>query len=125
MTFRSGDSPRKFGVPNAQRARTTPQAAGKILSLALKRYGLDKDVAKYEFVLHWRSIMGDSIANRSRPEAIQGRTLVVRVSNPQWAQELAFQKDIILARLNRFLSETHTMQTVDDVRFVVGDIKAA
>lgn len=125
MTLRSGDDNKRFGVPSGARARTAPQAAGKILSLALKRYGLDKEVAKYEFVLHWRSIMGDSIANRSRPEAIQGQTLVVRVSNPQWAQELAFQKEIILGRLNRFLSETHSMQTVEDVRFVVGDIKAA
>lgn len=108
-----------------RRGKTKPQAAGKILSLALKRYGLDKEVAKYEFVLHWRAIMGASIADRTRPEAIQGSTLVVRVSNPQWAQELSFQKEIILKRLNRFLSDSHAMAQVNDVRFVVGDIKAA
>ncbi|NDC38220.1 MAG: DUF721 domain-containing protein [Proteobacteria bacterium] len=107
------------------RRKATPQAAGKILSLALKRYGLDKEVAKYEFVLHWRSIMGALIADRTRPEAIQGSTLVVRVSNPQWAQELAFQKEIILGRLNRFLKDSHATAEVDDVRFVVGDIHAA
>jgi predicted nucleic acid-binding Zn ribbon protein len=93
--------------------------------LALKRYGLDREVAKYEFVLHWRSIMGPVIADRSRPEVIQGSTLVIRVSNPQWAQELSFQKELILKRLNRFLADSHALHQVDDVRFVVGDIKAA
>jgi predicted nucleic acid-binding Zn ribbon protein len=107
------------------RRKSSPQAAGKILSLALKRYGLDREVAKYEFVLHWRSIMGPVIADRSRPEVIQGSTLVIRVSNPQWAQELSFQKELILKRLNRFLADSHALHQVDDVRFVVGDIKAA
>ena len=110
--------PRRRGAANA-----TPQAAGKILSLALKRYGLDKEVAKYEFVLHWREIMGDTIADRTRPEAIQGNALLVRVCNPQWAQELAFQKDIILSRLNRFLKDSQVPQVVEDVRFVVGDTR--
>ena len=107
---------------NRGTAKSDPQQAGKILSLALKRFGLDKEVAKYEFVLHWREIMGDTIADRTRPEAIRGNALVVRVSNPQWAQELAFQKDIILTRLNRFLRESKVSQVVDDVRFVVGEI---
>lgn len=102
--------------------RRSPQAIGKVLSLALKRYGIDKDVARYEFVLHWTEIMGEDIAKRTRPESLENSILTVRVCNSEWAQELAFQKEIIKTRLNRFLAESHSQLTVNDVRFWVGDI---
>ena len=105
-----------------RRKRRYPQAIGNVIASTLKRFGIDKDVARYEFVLHWREIMGEQIADRSRPEALDHGLLTVRVCNSEWAQELVFQKQIILSRLNRFLAESRTAVIVQDVRFIVGDV---
>ncbi|MFM1848473.1 MAG: hypothetical protein RL417_1947 [Pseudomonadota bacterium] len=106
--------------PNLRPRRRDPLAAEKVLALALKKYGIDKDIARYKFVLHWKEIVGEEIAKRTRPECIRKDALVVRVANSSWAQELSFQKDIILVRLKKFLSgET----AVSDIQFYVGDIR--
>ena len=106
--------------PNARPRRRDPVAAEKVLALALKKYGIDKDIARYKFVLHWKEIVGEEIAKRTRPECIRKDALVVRVANSAWAQELSFQKDVILARLKRFLSGD---TPVSDIHFYVGDLK--
>jgi len=106
--------------PNVRPRRRDPIAAEKVLALALKKYGIDKDIARYKFVLHWKEIVGEEIAKRTRPECIRKDALVVRVANSAWAQELGFQKDVILARLKRFLSHE---TAVSDIQFYVGDLK--
>lgn len=96
-----------------------PARAQAILKIALKRNGIDRQLARYNFVLHWKEIVGDEIAKRSRPECIRDDVLIVRVADSSWAQELSFQKKIILARLQRHLGES---DVVRDVQFyVVGE----
>lgn len=106
--------------PNVRPRRRDPVAAEKVLALALKKYGIDKDIARYKFVLHWKEIVGEEIAKRTRPECIRKNALVVRVSSSTWAQELGFQKDVILGRLKRFLSSD---LAVTDIHFYVGDLR--
>ena len=110
----------KIVDPNIRPSKRAPLAAEKVLALALKKYGLDKDIARYKFVLHWKEIVGEEIAKRTRPECIRKNALVVRVSSSTWAQELGFQKDIILARLKKFLSGD---AAVSDIQFYVGDLR--
>lgn len=88
-----------------------------ILQGALKRRGLDQAIAKYQFVLKWPEIVGGEIAKRTRPEFLKNGTLFVRVAESVWAQELTFQKDVILNRLKRYVPEK---DAVTDVKFVVG-----
>lgn len=87
-----------------------------ILSRALGKHGLDREIARYKFVLHWSEIVGEEIARRAKPEYIRGATLMVRVSESVWAQELSFQKDIILKRLKKFLTNG---DVVRDIQFFV------
>lgn len=98
--------------------RTTrePARAEAILRSALRRHGIDKQLARYRFVLHWKEIVGEEIAKRSRPECIRSNTLVVRVCDSTWAHELSFRKEVILSRLRRFLGEE---EVVRDVHFYV------
>lgn len=110
----------KIVDPNHRPRRRDPLAAEKVLALALKKYGIDKDIARYKFVLHWKEIVGEEIAKRTRPECIRKDALIVRVVNSSWAQELSFQKEVILARLKRFLSND---ATVGDIQFYVGDLR--
>lgn len=101
-----------------KRSRTlAPDAAALVLARALRRNGLDKDIARYRFVLKWPEIVGLEIAKRATPECIRGNALVVRVSDSTWANELSFQKDVILNRLRKHLDSNIEL---DDVMFYVG-----
>ncbi len=95
----------RYRIPKRKKRFAKPQVVQGILRSALKRRGLDQKIARYEFVLHWAEIVGEEIAKRAHPEKIRGNTLVVRVSNAAWAQELSFQKSIILRRLHKFLED--------------------
>ena len=92
-------------------------AVDAILTKTLKKYGLNEDLSRYKFVLSWKEIVGEDIAKHATPEGLKAGRLLVRVANSAWAQELSFQKEIIINRLNRFLGQG---QTVNDVMFVVG-----
>lgn len=99
----------------AQRG-ANPIPAEEVLKKALARLGLDREIARYRFVLHWKEIVGEEIAKRSKPECIKNRALVVRVADSAWAQELSFQKHVILTRLRRYLDQK---EIVEDVIFYV------
>lgn len=97
------------------RSRRPTPVHGALVS-ALKRYGLAEGFARYQFVSCWDDIVGKEIAKRARPEYLRGGTLVVRVCNSAWAQELSFQKQVILKRLQRFADPA---VTVKDIAFCV------
>lgn len=115
-TFGQGEA----GHVPQSRARVAlrrPVAVSQVLGPLLKRHGLDKKIARYEFVRRWPEIVGEEISKRTRPECFRGNTLVVRVCNSVWAQELSFYKQVILKRLRRHLTQG---QVVDDLLFQVG-----
>lgn len=94
-----------------------PQKVSGLLKSTLAKYGLADDVERYTFVLYWKEIVGEEVARRTKPDCIQGQTLIVKVSDSAWAQELSFHKPIILEKLKRYLAKG---QEVSDIRFVVG-----
>ncbi len=93
-----------------------PAPAEQVLRKALSHLGLDRAIARYRFVLHWKEIVGEEIAKRAHPECIKNRALVVRVTDSAWAQELSFQKRAILTRLKKHLGAE---EVIDDVIFYV------
>ena len=103
-------------TPNIKYRNRAPVKAAAILSQALRRYGLDKDIAKYQFVAHWAEIVGEEIAKRTKPDQIRGGVLVIRVNNSIWAQELSMRKEVILARLQSFAPEAGIVR---DIQFLV------
>lgn len=88
-----------------------------ILSKALAYKGLDKKVERYEFILHWREIVGDKIADIAKPEYISRRALIVSVKHSAWAQELNFMKPVLLQKLAPYLKKG---DIVSDMVFRVG-----
>ncbi len=104
--------------PEVKRYKPQPVLLRGILGRTLEKFGLDKDMARYQFVLRWKEIVGDEIAQRSRPESLRKRTLVVSVVSSAWAQELSFQKHIILHRLKKILGDE---PPIDDIMFCVGE----
>jgi len=105
--------------------RRSPDAAKQILRSVLGQYGLDKKLERYEFIFRWREIVGEEIARRAIPEAIHGSVLIVRVESSAWAQELSFQKNVILKRYKMACKDDalQKQHPVNDIRFYVGGSK--
>jgi predicted nucleic acid-binding Zn ribbon protein len=110
---------RRYEAPRRRRAgvRTDLTLVKGILAKALAYKGLDKKVERYEFILHWREIVGDKIADVTKPEYISRRALLVTVKHSAWAQELTFQKPVLLQKLARYLKKG---DIVNDMIFRVG-----
>ncbi len=91
-----------------------------ILAKALAGKGIDKKIERYEFVLHWDKIVGEKLAEVSKPDYISRKTLIVRVLHPVWAQELTFMKIHLLRKLAPYLKRG---DVVDDMIFRVGPLQ--
>lgn len=48
----------------------------------------------------WATVVGDDLAQHSRPLSLVGGTLVVAVDHPAWATSLRYVGDALLARLD-------------------------
>ncbi len=91
-----------------------------ILAKALAGKGIDKKIERYEFILHWDKIVGEKLAEVSKPDYISRKTLIVRVLHPVWAQEFAFMKTSLLRKLVPYLKRG---DVVDDMIFRVGPLE--
>lgn len=91
-----------------------------ILAKALAGKGIDKKIERYEFVLHWDKIVGEKLAEVSKPDYISRKTLIVRVLHPVWAQEFTFMKGALLRKLAPYLQRG---DVVDDMIFRVGPLE--
>ena len=67
----------------------------------------------------WDGVVGKKIANHARPSSIKGGTLVVKVSDSVWLQELEFRAHEIRERINRALQR----EAIKKIRFRVGEPK--
>ncbi|MFN4895216.1 MAG: DUF721 domain-containing protein [Pseudomonadota bacterium] len=74
-----------------------------ILSKVLSHRGLDKRVERYGFILHWPDIVGQRLAEVSKPDCIVNKQLIVNVLHPAWAQELTMIKPVLLESLAQYL----------------------
>lgn len=90
-----------------------------ILSKVLSHRGMDKRVERYEFILHWHSIVGSRLAEVTRPDCIRNKTLIVNTPHSVWAQELTFMKPMLLQKLSHYLKPG---DVVTDMVFRVADI---
>lgn len=91
-----------------------------ILAKALAFKGIDKKLERYEFILHWDKIVGERLAEVSKPDYISRKVLIVRVLHPVWAQEFTFMKVGLLHKLAPFLKRG---DVVEDMIFRVGPLE--
>lgn len=90
------------------------QSLGKALNTFLKSAGIDKAVIQQQAILDWPEIVGPSIAEQTEPQQVEHGVLLIKVSTPTWRQELQFQKQDIIKKLNQHLSQ----RVIKDIRFV-------
>lgn len=98
------------------RLKKGPEKVQKILSSFLLRHGLENKINQYQFITHWKDIVGEGIAKNATPSSLKNKVLYVKVSSSSWVQELSFQKQTILNRLNDFLNEENKVM---DIRFTL------
>lgn len=73
---------------------------GMELTRLLGTWGLTDSFRVASALRAWHEIVGPAIAQVARPLRIDKETLWIAVKSQAWAQELNFQKPVILQRLN-------------------------
>lgn len=97
-----------------------PLSVSSVLERTLGAYRLDKKLEQYAAFPAWPEIVGEEIAAIALPEKIvRGNTLVVRVEDAVWAQELSMIKKDILQRI----FEHGSGALIEDIRFATGNPK--
>ena len=66
----------------------------------------------------WSRIVGEKTAANAQPEAFKGGLLIVNVAGSVWAQQLQFQKNDLIRKLNTAMGS----ELVEDIRFKTGSI---
>ena len=66
----------------------------------------------------WDRVVGESLASNAQPAAFKQQILVVHVSSSVWLQELHFQKNDLIERLNQAAGT----KVVEDIRFKIGPL---
>ena len=95
-----------------------PKPIGNILAELLARRGYARVQSAGLSSEAWRSAVGEQIAALSRPGQVRRGTLDVSVTSSTLVQELGFQKQQLLKRLQELLPD----EKIRDLRFRVGPI---
>jgi predicted nucleic acid-binding Zn ribbon protein len=66
----------------------------------------------------WGQAVGEAIAVNARPHAFKGGLLMVNVAGSVWAQQLQFQKNNLIRKINSALGK----DLVADIRFRTGKL---
>lgn len=98
--------------PKVRSKRGQLTTVASILDVALRRQGIDRDLTRYRFVLDWDKIVGSELALITKPESLLNGRLSVLVPSAGWAQELGFQKQVILTRLRRYLGNPSEVRDI-------------
>ena len=99
---------------------SSPAPLGTVLQQAMEASRIDIDLDAYRLWQQWEDVVGPTIAQNTRPEAIKGKLLLVNVSSAPWMQQLQFLKPELIEKLNEALGK----EVVGDIRFKIGPLDA-
>ncbi len=91
------------------------EPVGRWLWSVLQQLGIEREFRVRRALLSWSQIAGETVAQAARPLRMEGGTLWVAVKSSAWAQELQFQKETLLERLNAECG----IDAFREIRFVV------
>ena len=74
---------------------------GDLLPRVLKGLGLEGKFEEGRLRAEWETVVGEAIADRSRPLRVRGKTLLVEVQNSTWMNEIQFHRNEIVRKVNR------------------------
>ena len=99
--------PRKKTAPGrtASEGGRDPMALGQALEGLIQDRGWATQVNVHLLLGRWPELVGDAVAEHSRPEAYRDRVVVVRTSSTNWASQLRLMAPQLVARLNASLGD--------------------
>ncbi len=97
-----------------------PAPLGAILQQAVEASRIDVDLNVLRLWEQWEGVVGATIAQNTRPEAIKGGLLLVHVSSAPWMQQLQFLKSELIEKLNQALGKA----VIEEIRFQIGRVNA-
>jgi predicted nucleic acid-binding Zn ribbon protein len=68
----------------------------------------------------WAEVVGETVADHTRPTGIDRQVLWVATSSPVWAQELSYKRQMILRKLSHLLTQkfgTPAQGALTDIKF--------
>ena len=89
---------------------------GDLVGAILKSSGVEGRLREDEVLAQWRSLVGEFVADHSRPSGIRHRVLTVNVIQPAVHHTLSAMKRTLLQRLQKRFGE----KSIRDIRFRVG-----
>ena len=93
-----------------------PRHISGVIERAVLFAGIKEKFDQYSIVPEWPNIAGAEFADISYPEKIvRGKTLVVKVLDPAWAQEMEFRKSELIDRIFKLKKGA----LIEDIRFIV------
>ncbi|MEW6428333.1 MAG: DUF721 domain-containing protein [Thermodesulfobacteriota bacterium] len=93
------------------------QSIGDLLASVFARRKWDRRLALHEVFSFWKQAVGREIAVHARPDVIRQDVLWVKVSDPIWMQQLHFNKQLLLDKINGRLRGGVAFT---DIRFQLG-----
>ncbi|MBU1711980.1 MAG: DUF721 domain-containing protein [Proteobacteria bacterium] len=91
---------------------------GNILGDALNKFRAESDLELTGVFTIWNNVVGEAIANNSKPAGFKGKILLVYVNSPVWIQELQYYKKDMITKINDALGK----ELVCDIKFRIGAV---
>ena len=71
-----------------------------LLPRVLRGLGIEGRLEEGRLRAEWENLVGATIAERSRPLRVRGKTLLVEVKNSTWMNEIQFHRSEIIRKVN-------------------------
>jgi len=81
------------------------QHIGTVIKSFLHKSGLKKGVEEQKAIKIWNKTVGDKISKNTEPISIKNGIIIIKTTNSVWRQELQFQKQEIIKKLNQKLKK--------------------
>jgi predicted nucleic acid-binding Zn ribbon protein len=77
-----------------------PEPVRTSLDRVARRLGVGRAATLPAVFGRWAELVGDGVAERTRPQALRGTTLVVAVDDPTWASQLRWLEADLVGRIS-------------------------
>jgi predicted nucleic acid-binding Zn ribbon protein len=94
-----------------------PTPVGEALGQFLERSGLAERIEEASVVPEWEQLVGEAIAQVTKPARVSGGTLFVAVRSSAWMMELSMMQGEIIRRLNA----GRARGKIQKIRFFMGE----
>jgi predicted nucleic acid-binding Zn ribbon protein len=91
---------------------------GEVLARLIRKLGIEGELAGQGALERWDEVVGERIADVTRPRAVSRGTLFVEVRSSAWLSELNLMRRDIMARLNAGAGEGGR---IEKIVFVLGE----